>query len=209
MRCDEVRSLLPEHASGGLADPLGLGVETHLAGCPECRAEFAALRGICALLDDTPAPVVQLDAARLREESLHRERRRARRWRRLAVVAMAASVVLAILAVFPRLEIRRDRGQLVIAFGQPQPKETSGADATGLARQADEERFKQLEQLVHALALDAQNREALEQQELVRIQVELERLRQESVRFRLSTEQDVSTLTRYLQQTMKDKGDMP
>ena len=57
--------------------------------------------------------------------------------------------------------------------------------------------------------LDAQNRDVLQQQEFIRLQVELERLRQEAVRLRLSTEQDVSTLTRHFQQAMKEKGDMP
>jgi len=207
MRCDEVRSLLPGHADGGLADPFGLGVETHLAGCPDCRSEFAALRNVCALLDEAAAPVVQLDAARLREEALWRERRRARRWRRVAVAALAASVVLAVLALLPRLDIRHEQGRLVVSWMKT-PVAVAPAPPPS-AVQPDEERLQRLEQLVHALALDAQNREVFQQQELVRLQVELERLRQESFNFRVSTEQDVSTLTRHLEKSLKEKGDMP
>jgi len=207
MRCDEVRSLLPEHAGGGLADPLGLGIETHLAGCADCRAEFAELRNVCALLDEAAAPIVQVDAVRLREEALRRASRRVRRWRRIAVAALAASVVLAFLALLPRLDIRHEHGRLVVIWDRPS-RPTVAVPNPPTVR-VDDERLQRLEQLVHALALDVQNREVVQQQELVRLQVELERLRQESVNFRVSTEQDVSTLTRHLQQSMKEKGDMP
>ena len=42
----DVRDLLPELASGVLAPEVRARVETHLAGCAECRAELALLQAI-------------------------------------------------------------------------------------------------------------------------------------------------------------------
>jgi anti-sigma factor RsiW len=204
MKCDEVRSLLPEHASGGLPDPLGLGVETHLAGCPACLAEYQALRKVCQALDAAPAPVVQLDPGVVREEALRRERRRARRWRRAALAAAAAAVLLAGLALLPRLEVRFEGHQFVVRWGAEPQKSVAPAPPAP----PEDDRLRQLETLVQALAADVQGRDLQRLQELLALQEQIDRLRQEAARLRVSTEQDVSTLTRFLEQTLKDKGDM-
>lgn len=193
MTCAEVQSLLAEHAIGGVPDPLGRSIDTHLVGCAVCRQEYLALRHVCTLLDETPAPQVQLDPGQLRDEAWQRERRRARRWRRLGVAALAASVLLGVFAVLPRLEVRLERERLVIAWGaQPAPAPAPQPPPR------DDERLDRLQELVLSLALDAQKREA-----------ELEQLRRESTRLRVSTEQDVSLLTRILHQSMREKGELP
>lgn len=50
MKCDTVRPQLPSYAAGNLGSAETAGVDTHLAGCPECRGGLAATRKLRALL---------------------------------------------------------------------------------------------------------------------------------------------------------------
>ena len=48
--CREWRELLGAHALGQLRDEERIGLEAHLEGCAECRAELAALTPVAAML---------------------------------------------------------------------------------------------------------------------------------------------------------------
>src|SRR4051812_6093548 len=72
MNCQRAREIFPElldgrtllrHASGGPADPLD-EARTHLATCPECQREFAALGQTATALDTMP---VSQPSPRLRQ----------------------------------------------------------------------------------------------------------------------------------------------
>lgn len=60
MRCAEARQLLPEWLEGEAAAPVSAEVESHIASCPECRAEAALWRriagGLREMSTEIPAP---------------------------------------------------------------------------------------------------------------------------------------------------------
>ncbi|HET6997927.1 MAG TPA: zf-HC2 domain-containing protein [Solirubrobacterales bacterium] len=111
--CREWRPLLGAYALGDLAPDEAAGLEAHLEGCAQCRAEAAALADVAQLLPladparfGRPAPqpspeLGQRVAAAIDGEQ--RVTRRRRRWRfglALAGATAAAAAVLAI-AILP------------------------------------------------------------------------------------------------------------
>ncbi|HEX5929371.1 MAG TPA: zf-HC2 domain-containing protein [Solirubrobacterales bacterium] len=108
--CREWRALLGAHALGDLAPEERAGLEAHLDGCAECRAEAAALGEVARLLpladparfgEPAPQPPAQLAgrvAATIAGEQ--RERRRKQRWRFGLGLGGAAAAVAVALALF-------------------------------------------------------------------------------------------------------------
>ena len=108
---EEVRVALGAYAVGALEPGERPEVERHLATCPSCRAELAALAplpGLLSRLDREatlggarveldPALADRLVAAVATERRT--ERRTLRRWRAMAALAAAAAVLLGALAV--------------------------------------------------------------------------------------------------------------
>lgn len=107
--CREWRHLLGAHALGDLDAGERAGLEAHLEGCPECRAEAESLQGVAQLLPladpgrfsrPTPRPSALLGeriaAAIGNEGRASRRRRRQRFGLTLTGVAAAAAVALAI-----------------------------------------------------------------------------------------------------------------
>ena len=86
------RDLLPELVAGTLAPDVRAGVEEHVAGCPDCRAEIALLEAIRR----TYARPVAIDVARIAaalpapREQARRRSFDASRWRAAAAIAMFA-----------------------------------------------------------------------------------------------------------------------
>ncbi len=107
----EWRESLGAYALGQLAEHERTGLEAHLEGCPQCREELEALRGVARAMpladpnhfDSAPAPPAELAervAARVAAE-----RRRSRRRRRLrigiplaAATAAATAIVVLVLS---------------------------------------------------------------------------------------------------------------
>jgi hypothetical protein len=65
MNCQSCRERMPELADARLDDRAAAEVRSHIEGCPECQAEYAALRQTLAALDTlpTPAPSQRLRAS--------------------------------------------------------------------------------------------------------------------------------------------------
>jgi hypothetical protein len=111
--CREWRALLGAYALGDLAPEERAGLEAHLDGCAECRAEAEALGDVARLLpladparftNPAPQPAPELAervAAVVGDE--HRSKRRRRRWRiGLALGGATAAVAVAVaLLVLP------------------------------------------------------------------------------------------------------------
>jgi hypothetical protein len=110
--CRDWRHLLGAHALGDLAPEERAGLEAHLEGCPECRAEAASLETMARLLPladpdrfSHPAPQPSADLAKRIATTIAGEQRltvRRRRWRlglALGGVAAAAAAVLAIVVL--------------------------------------------------------------------------------------------------------------
>jgi hypothetical protein len=98
MKCEEIREIMPDLASGVTGMTLEIG--GHLADCGECAAKMAEFRQTMALLDEWRAPEpspyfnVRLQA-RLREE-MAKPHAGWMTWFRRPVLAAALTVLMAI-----------------------------------------------------------------------------------------------------------------
>ncbi|MGV1049092.1 MAG: zf-HC2 domain-containing protein [Solirubrobacterales bacterium] len=109
--CREWRESLGAYALGHLAPEERAGLEAHLEGCPECRAEVRSLQEVALLLphadperfDSAPQPSPELGKRILASLGSERERKTRRRRLRFgfgfgaATVAVAALLALVIL----------------------------------------------------------------------------------------------------------------
>jgi len=109
--CREWRELLGAHALGQLEGEERVGLEAHLEGCLECRAELAALEPVVGMLPHAdparfgpaPQPPPELGrrvAATIEEEKRRVVRRRRRAFGGLALGGAAAAIAAAVLAIF-------------------------------------------------------------------------------------------------------------
>jgi hypothetical protein len=212
MNCFAVRPLLPAYLYGGLQSQERSQLEAHLAQCAECRREHDALARVGKLLDATPAPIVTIDVGAIHAKALRREVRRVKRWRRFAVAAGLAASLLLVLSLC-RLDLSFERHQVTLRWGkapEPTPAPTTATIVKVEPRENDiEERLQLLDQLAHALALDVQTRDLKQQEAVALLQAQLTQVVNETLRIRTAGEQDVSTLTRYLDAVLKEKGVQP
>jgi hypothetical protein len=140
--CRSWRESLGAHALGQLPEDERAGLEAHLEGCPECRAELEALAPVARMLpladperfSAAPQPPPELAGritAMIREESRSRRRRRRLRFS-LGLGGATAAVAAAVLAIFilpgggPSLEQRvrfesLPPGKKISATLQPHP----------------------------------------------------------------------------------------
>jgi predicted anti-sigma-YlaC factor YlaD len=96
MKCDEMKELILEVATGGEATP---AMNEHLRLCAECASKLAGMRQTMALLDEweAPEPSPYFDtrlAARMREERAKPVRAAWLSWFRAPVLAGALALVL-------------------------------------------------------------------------------------------------------------------
>ncbi|HEX5990896.1 MAG TPA: anti-sigma factor [Solirubrobacterales bacterium] len=110
--CREWRELLGAHALGHLEDDERAGLEAHLDGCAECRAELASLQPVARMLphadperfESAPQPPAELGqriAATIEgEKERLRKRRQRRRFGGFALGGAAAALATAVLLLF-------------------------------------------------------------------------------------------------------------
>jgi anti-sigma factor RsiW len=91
MTCDQVRELLPELVRGELPEASLVTAESHLAGCPDCRAERAMLERVATALASVPAGLEARVLAALRA------RPAVRSFNRPTQLAAAATVAAAVI----------------------------------------------------------------------------------------------------------------
>lgn len=95
MNHDERRHLLGGYVLGGLTSEDRAEIESHLAGCAECRAELASFSAIPGLLGRASAPHPAASSPDVLPRLLEEVRRaRAARGRRTVLAGLAAAVVL-------------------------------------------------------------------------------------------------------------------
>jgi hypothetical protein len=90
--CEQVRELLPELIAERLAPALRRGVEGHLAGCAECRAEHAIL---ALVAEARPVPPAGLEARVLAAQRVAPRVRPP--WGSPGQLAMAATLAAAVI----------------------------------------------------------------------------------------------------------------
>lgn len=211
MNCSQIRDRLPLLCYGDLAPAEAARVEAHLQGCAACRAERAALAGVRQLLDQVPTPEPTLDLPALYRQLDERRGRQLTRWRRVAV-SLAALAALLLLAVGLALEVRLENHQISVRWGSPPSMPPAVAPllagpslAPLEARLADDaEQLQILRELVYALKRDADSRDTLRQQDLIRLQLRLAVLQRQMDQRWTETEQNVSALY-----TLSRKGNVP
>jgi hypothetical protein len=107
--CREWRELLGAHALGQLEGEERVGLEAHLEGCPECRAELAALEPGVGMLPHAdparfgPAPQPPAGLGQRIAATIEGERQRIGRRRTfggLALGGAAAAIAAVLLAIF-------------------------------------------------------------------------------------------------------------
>jgi hypothetical protein len=205
MNCADVRAWLPGLLYGDLPDDEAGQVREHLARCPSCRREEAAVAQVSRLLDAAPAPAVTVDLARLYREATDRQARRLRRWRRVACAALAAAAAVVLAVLLSRLEVRLDSNQLVLRWGdvpapqeapapapRPQPVEVVTPQTAAIGE--IEQQLRLLTELVQALSNDADQRDERRRQEVAVLRARMQSLQQQLNEFRAATEKDVSAL---------------
>lgn len=107
--CRDWRHLLGAYALGDLAAEERAGLEAHLDGCAECRAEAESLETVARLLPladpdrfSHPAPQPSPELGKLIAAAIGREQRgsrRRRRWRLGLALSGAAAATAAVLAI--------------------------------------------------------------------------------------------------------------
>ncbi len=125
MSCQETLDQLPLLIYDELDADEAAACRRHLAGCPACRAELAALERTHGLLDRAPVHQSQVDLAAVCLRIAARERR-GRSLRRIVygVTALAAAIALMLAMRFLNLAV--EPGRLVVAWT---PREIHPASA--------------------------------------------------------------------------------
>jgi hypothetical protein len=214
MNCAEARNRLPGLLYGDLPRGEASALRAHLAACPACRQELAALEGVRRALDTVPAPAVQVDLPRLYREAAARQVRRAGRWRWAAVACGAAAAVLLIVLGL-RLEVRVEAHQLVVSWGAAPEKDVPVPPAP--APRADrsepppspevEERLRVLSELIHALADDVAARDQQQEQRVDQLRARLDDLQRQGNRRWSEMDRNVAAL--YAAHFLAKKGEKP
>jgi predicted anti-sigma-YlaC factor YlaD len=194
MNCSQVRDHLPLLLYGDLDGETVRMVQAHLARCPPCQRERAALQRVRRELDAVPSPEVSVDLPRLFQEAASRQARQIRRWQRaaFAVTGIAAALVL---FVALRLEVRVGANQFTLRWGTA-PAEAMSPPTTAPVSEVVvrhettmspelEERLHWMSDTLHALADSLDVRDA---------------------RMRLSLEGRVDTLEAHLENLRRQNG---
>jgi hypothetical protein len=147
-----------------------------------------------------------MDFRKLYRQAADRQRQLARRWRRLSLVAAAAAILLLCLLGL-RLQVRLERDQLVVSWGQepvvektpqrekPQPQPKPVAPAPVQPESSFAADLKLLRELVHVLAADVERLDGKQEQELLLLRADLARLRALADERWATTELQFTTLT--------------
>jgi hypothetical protein len=193
MTCTQICEQLPLFLYGDLSPDNAQAVEHHLADCASCREAFANLQSVRDALNATPTPEVIVQPSQILLASAERPRQSA--WvRRCAGTAVAASLLL---LAFLNLEVRIEKKQLMLRWGQPAPVVVAylpppPTDNRSLI--ALEERVRILQELTHALARDVDRRDRDRNNDVIRTQAKLEQIMQTTGQQLGETQRDVDAL---------------
>ena len=201
MNCTEARDRLPGLLYGDLPAPEAAAVETHLAACPACRQEYAALQRVRPLLDAAPAAAVAVDLPRLYRAASRVRARQLRRWRSAAVALGSAAAVL-LLIVGLRFEVRIETHQVTLGWRlpaadthTPPPLAPAEIHREAPAAAFAAEDVQLVKDLIRALADDVEARDQRLQQVVTWMQARLEAVRRQDQQRWDTTAREVAALS--------------
>jgi anti-sigma factor RsiW len=207
MNCSQVHDHLPLLLYGDLDSDTARAVQDHLATCPACQRERAAIQNVRRELDATPTPEVQVHLPRLFQEATARQARQTRRWRHAALAVGSIAAALVLLALL-RLELRVEANQLTVRWGTTPAEEVRAltpAPAPEVVVRHEttvspdlEERLRWMSETLHALAdsldvRDARIRQSLEGR-VDTLEARLETLRRQNGQRWSETERNVAAI---------------
>jgi hypothetical protein len=213
MNCAQARKLLSGVLYGDLDTAQAAAVETHRAGCPVCRKEYASLEHLRRSLDAVAAPrVAPVDMLRLYADAARLQKRQFHRWRSAALALLgAAAALLAVIGL--KLELRVEAHQLVVRWGapaetqperEPPPPEAIVKHDPVPAPVVDAEEWQTMKDLIRALAADVTTTNSVRRQDLELLTIRLDTLQMRS------QQRDRLVAALYTAQFVpRDKGEKP
>jgi hypothetical protein len=211
MKCTDVRAALPLLIYGE-PSPEDVALREHLSICVDCRREHEALLEVRRLLDDSAVPRVAVNWPQFHRSLVERQLHRERRWRRIAV-ALGTLAAAMLLTIGLRMEVRLEASQFVVRWGNSPSR---GSDApllvdvdphpSGLAvpLESTEAELHVLSDLIHALKVDADERDQRFVERLEQLEKHVRVLQSQSDLRWNATEENVAAL--YL---LSRKGEKP
>lgn len=211
MNCSQAREKLPLLLYDDLDRDEASIVQTHLAQCHACKAEFVELSRVREVLNVVPTPNVSVDVDRISAEpSVARSARtRSKRWKQIAFAMTAAAIVLAFAL---NVEFRIDGQQLIVRWGNlpaQQQQEAVVSRRPATIGPVDErvavlpnlnERIRVLDDLVHALAEEVNSHGRQQRDSLSSLQTRLRVLEQDARNYRAESDRSLAALyTAYFQ----------
>lgn len=203
MNCSQTQEKLPLLLYGDLDDSDAILVETHLAECEACEIAFKELSRVRELLDAVPAEGVPLDMGRIPGAVSPAISQPSWSWREYALWAALAVLLVAVLF---NTEVRFERHQLIVRWGNAPIQEQGETIAPrvsepmppGNVSQFDsrefEERLGVLDDLVHALAGQVNSHDQEQRDRITALQTRLRLLEQQSREYRDQANRSVAAL---------------
>jgi predicted anti-sigma-YlaC factor YlaD len=101
MDCEMLGALLSERRRGELSAEQSKTLESHLAGCPRCRDEAAALESVLEMVELPPISPAELEALNVRPPESPGRISARRGWQLPAVLLAAAAAAIFTLSIRP------------------------------------------------------------------------------------------------------------
>jgi hypothetical protein len=188
MNCEEVQELL--HVAELPADAAAFAA--HLQTCAACQRVRDDVQALAGRLNETTAPRVEVNLARLYREAEQQQVLRTQRWRRLAYAGLAAALLLGVLTLF---EWRVEQGQLVVRWGRPGPDaQPAPAAVRPAATLGNDEGVRLLAELVQLWKRDFDERDMDRQRELASLRAQLQIMQFEADQRWADAERNVKAL---------------
>jgi hypothetical protein len=219
MKCSVARDELPALLYGDLKQEPRDQLQQHLAACPACLQELAALERVRGMLDGVPVPRVQVDVARIYREAASRQEQRLRTWRRAAFAVGVAAAAVLLLTLCLNLDVHVESHQLVVRWGAPPPlpREEPTPDRppvpqiepieTSLPAETLAE-MRTLSELVQLLAKDIEARDDRLQLDMARLRATVRDLQRKTSEQWADAQRDIAGMYT-LQTSQNKKGLMP
>jgi hypothetical protein len=208
MNCTDVKAQLTFLFSQNpdLIDELEIRV--HLANCSNCQQEWQELTQLGRLLDANPALPVTVDLLSLYRRAAQQETRSNRRWRWLGMAASLLALVGGGWAIWGRAEIRLNRQELALRWGEPSRPDAPSRDSPQESKSPipsldrRDEQIEVLSAMVRAMVEELQTVELRQRRDRADLDVRVSGLQEQTLKRWLALQKDMDALY-----VLSQKGD--